>query len=317
MERDPHRTLRAKTGGKTKQMAAWLGRLCMSVSDVTYLLFAENFHDYIRHKRPLAKAPTEEMMILANGPSLNEVLATLRREHDKYAGYDFFFVNYLAEDDIFDLIKPRHYCLSDPQFFMSGYPKSDQGRRLLHYIHQRTSWDMNLYVQYIFKDTVKWLETNPHIKVVPFHSNHMEGFKWLRLWLMGRGLGNGEYGTVVQNAIYISTHLGYHKLHLYGVDHNFFDDLCLDEHGVLCSRVTHFYDNGKKQELRPVRIAKDTLSVGEFLTVYATLFDGYYKLKEYADKRGCSIVNHTRGSLIDAFEKDPTTLPEPDARPSE
>lgn len=304
MTDNPHRTLRAKMGGKTKLIAALFGRLCMSVSDFTYLLFAENFKDYIRHKRPLEKALSGEMMILANGPSLNEVLTTLRQYPTKYADRDFFFVNYLAQDDIFTLLKPRHYCLSDPQFFMEGYPKSEKRKILLQTLYERTSWDMNLYVQYLFRNKVKWLETNPHIKIIPFHTNHLEGFKRWQLWLMSRGLGNGEYGTVVQNAIYIATHLGYCKLHLYGVDHNYFDDLCLDENNVLCSRVSHFYDKGEKQALKPIRIAKDTLSVGEFLSIYATQFNGYYQLKEYADKCGCEIINHTRNSLIDAFKKE-------------
>jgi len=63
----------------------------------------------------------------------------------------------------------------------------------------------------------------------------------MRRWMFRKGLANGEYGTVVQNAIYIATHLGYKRVHLYGVDHNFFDGLYMDDDNVLCSRVTHFY----------------------------------------------------------------------------
>jgi len=302
MRNDPTKTLGMRIAGQFKVLADRLDAFNLSVFNLAWLAIAEDFRDYITRLRPLPMADSKEIMVLANGPSLKDTIARIRSGEERWRDKDAFFVNYLADDDVFPLMKPRHYVLSDPQFFREGYPNSEKGRRLLGHIKDRTAWNMNLYVQYIFRKDVMWLEQNQHIKIVPFHTTPCMGTKALRRWMFRKGLANGEYGTVVQNAIYIATHLGYKRVHLYGVDHNFFDGLCLDDDNVLCSRVTHFYDTGG-QTLKPVRVAKDNMRVDEFLAYYSNLFKGYHTLKEYADSRGCEIVNHTRGSLIDAFSK--------------
>lgn len=302
MRNDPTKTLGMRIAGQFKVLADWLNGINLSVYNVAWLAIAENFRDYITRLRPLPKADSNEIMVLANGPSLKDTIARIKGGEEDWRGKDAFFVNYLAQDDVFKLMRPRHYVLSDPQFFKDGYPNSAKGRELLRYLKDNTDWNMNLYVQYIFRKKASYVEENKHIKVVPFHTVPCMGNKTLSRWMFRKGLANGEYGTVVQNAIYISTHLGYKRIHLYGVDHNFFDDLCLNDDNVLCSRVTHFYDTGE-QVLKPVRVAKDNMTVDEFLAYYSNLFKGYHILKEYADSRGCEIVNHTRCSLIDAFRK--------------
>lgn len=302
MRKDPTKTFGMKVAGQFKVLADRLNAFNLSVFNLAWLVIAEDFRDYIIKLRPLPKANSGEIMVLANGPSLKDTITRIKNGEEKWQDKDTFFVNYLAHDEVYQLMKPRHYVLSDPQFFKDGYPNSEKGRRLLAYIKDNTEWNMNLYVQYIFRKNVSWIEHNPHIKVVPFHTIPCMGSKALSRWMFRNGLANGEYGTVVQNAIYIAAHLGYRRIHLYGVDHNFFDDLCLNDENVLCSRVTHFYDTGE-QVLKPVRVAKDNMKVDEFLAYYSNLFKGYHVLKEYADSRGCDIVNHTHNSLIDAFRK--------------
>jgi len=300
---DPTKTLGRRIAGQFKVLADRLNTLNLSVFNLAWLAIAEDFNDYIARLRPLPKAESNEIMVLANGPSLKDTIAKIKNGEERWNDKDAFFVNYLAQDDVFKLMKPRHYVLSDPQFFLDGYPNSIKGHELLRHLKDNTEWDMNLYIPYNFRKRESWLEENKHIKVIPFHTVPCVGTKSLRYWMSCKGLANGQYGTVVQNAVYIATHLGFRRIHLYGVDHNFFDDLCLNDDNVLCSRISHFYDTGK-QELRPVRIAKDNIKVGDFLAYYSTLFNGYYVLKEYADSCGCEIINHTANSLIDAFKKE-------------
>ncbi len=302
MEKDPHKKLGMRIAGQVRIFADRLNKISLSVFNLSWLVIAEDLKDYIRTSRPLPKERLNEIMILANGPSLKDTLADIRSGKLEWKGKDSFFVNYLALDDVFMLMKPKHYCLSDPQFFMDGYPNSERGKQLLKHLAHATDWDMNIYVPYVFKDSAKLVDTNPHLKIIPFHTVPCLGTDGLRRWMFRKGLANGEYGTVVQNAIYVSVHLGFSKLHLYGVDHNFFDNLTLNDDNVLCSRTSHFYDTGKP-ELTPVRVAKGTMRVDEFLGYYSELFRGYFVLKEYADACGCEILNHTRNSLIDAFRR--------------
>lgn len=278
-------------------------RINQSLFFFSRLLFTEDFKNYIQYKRVLPKIESNEVVLLANGPSLKEVLTHIKNKSQEFQNKDFLFVNYLAQESIFEEIKPKYYCITDPQFFLDDQPKSEMGHKLVEYIKEHTTWDMNIFVLYMYWDKLKFIEENTHIKVIPIHSPKVEGLVPLVKMAYKRGLGNGEFGTVIQNAIYAMILLNYKKIHLYGVDHNFFDNLCLDDNNVLCSRVTHFYDKDKP-ELRPVKITKDNLKTYEFLDYYAYLFKGYFILKDFATEMNCEIINHTKNSLIDAFRKE-------------
>ena len=75
----------------------------------------ENFRNYIRRAGPTGD-PSRGMVILGNGPSLSDDLPRLiaRRE---YEAKDFMAVNFFAEDDRFEVVRPGYYVLSDPMFF--------------------------------------------------------------------------------------------------------------------------------------------------------------------------------------------------------
>ncbi|MCD8290076.1 MAG: hypothetical protein LUC91_01070 [Prevotella sp.] len=303
IQKDPYKTLRIKIAGKPKEISKAINRTMLAMFNLWWLLIAEDFKDYIRTVRPFEKAISNEMMILANGPSLKETLVRIRNDEEKWQNKDVFFTNFLANDDIFQFIKPRYYCLSDPAFFLDNYPNRENTKALVKHLFDDTSWDMNIYVPYVYVKLAKWLEGNPHIKIVPFHTVECMGGKRFRHWMFSKGLANGQYGTVIQNCIYIAIHLRYSKIHLYGVDHNFFGNLELNENNVLCSRVTHFYDKGI-QELKPLRLTMENMTVNEYLWFNSNLFGGYFALKEYSDYMNCEIINHTRNSLIDAFKKE-------------
>ena len=51
-----------------------------------------------------------KVAILANGPSLKEVLPKLQMDK---------VLNFFGMEAVFTRIKPKHYCLADPMFFSS------------------------------------------------------------------------------------------------------------------------------------------------------------------------------------------------------
>ena len=71
---------------------------------------------YKFHKFPLKDKFSGTAHVLVNGPSLKRTL----EEYDRgKAAIDdnSFFVNLAALDSHFLLIRPKHYCFSDPMFY--------------------------------------------------------------------------------------------------------------------------------------------------------------------------------------------------------
>lgn len=269
---------------------------------IAYLGIHEDYKNYIKRWNTVKIASSKSVHILANGPSLNGFIDELDTNWNRYKTDDFCVVNYIANQKIYEKVKPKYYVLSDPQFFLDSHPDSYKAKKMFDNINERTSWNMNLYVPYFYYK--KFLSVrNEHIKVIPLHTRQYVGLEKLRFWFYEKGLGNGEFGTVVQNAIYTMINLRYKTIYLYGVDHNFFDGLCLDNHNRLCTQISHFYDKDKELRKKPVSIGLSVdLKTYEFLEYYACLFRGHHILNQYALSQGCSVINCTKGSLIDAYK---------------
>lgn len=264
----------------------------------------ENFRDYIRRAGPQG-TPSDEIVLLANGPSLRDELPELiaREEH---LHKDFLAVNYFAEDERFTLVRPKYYVLSDPTFFRRCCDW-DRVQRLYATLNERVTWPMTLYVQYYNPDRFDYRAAlpNPQIRIVPFHSQLYCGFPSLEFFCYRHGWGNGNFGSVIQNGEFIALHLGYRTLHLYGVDHTFFDGFCVDGQNRTCMRRTYFYD--AEPELKPLLFTASNpprpYTVHAYLAEKCELFRGHEVLARYAKHLGARIINHTRGSLIDAYER--------------
>ena len=105
----------------------------------------ENFRNYIRRAGPTGD-PSRGMVILGNGPSLSDDLPRLiaRRE---YEAKDFMAVNFFAEDDRFEVVRPGYYVLSDPMFFRDSECR-DRVAALYRTLDSKVTWPMTLYVQF-------------------------------------------------------------------------------------------------------------------------------------------------------------------------
>ena len=264
----------------------------------------ENFRDYIRRAGPQG-TPTDEIVLLANGPSLRDELPELIAR-DEHLSKDFLAVNYFAEDERFTTVRPKYYVLSDPTFFRHCCDW-EHVERLYAVLNERVTWPMTLYVQYYNPERFDYRAVlpNPLIRIVRFHSQTYCGFPSLGYWCFRHGLGNGNYGSVIQNGEYLALQLGYKVLHLYGVDHTFFDGFCVDDENRACVRRTYFYD--ATPQLKPlIHTAVNPprpYTVQSYLAEKCELFRGHEILARYAARIGARIVNHTRGSLIDTYER--------------
>ena len=263
----------------------------------------ENFRNYVGRAGTVG-APKPSVLILGNGPSLAEDLPRLieRREHETK---DVMAVNFFALDERFETVRPAYYVLSDPMFFRDSACR-DRVAELYRVLDEKVTWPMNLYVQYYNPERFDYRAAlpNPNIRIVRFHTQLYRGFRGVEFWLFRRGLGSANFGTVVQVCEYVALLLGYKTLELYGVDHTLLDGLCVDEENRLCRADGHYYDAvpaTPKPIFQKVPHRPYTMSV--YLAEVAELFRGHEVLRDYAASLGARIVNCTRGSMIDAYER--------------
>ena len=263
----------------------------------------ENFRNYVGRAGTVG-APKPSMLILGNGPSLAEDLPRLieRREHETK---DVMAVNFFALDERFETVRPAYYVLSDPMFFRDSACR-DRVAELYRVLDEKVTWPMNLYVQYYNPERFDYRTAlpNPNIRIVRFHTQLYRGFRGVEFWLFRRGLGSANFGTVVQVCEYVALLLEYKTLELYGVDHTLLDGLCVDEENRLCRADGHYYDAvpaTPKPMFQKVPHRPYTMSV--YLAEVAELFRGHEVLSDYAASLGARIINRTRGSMIDAYER--------------
>lgn len=261
----------------------------------------EDFRNYVA-RAGRGSAMGEKVAILGNGPSLAKELSALVAKRNEY---DFMAVNFFAEDERFEELKPAYYILSDPMFFRAT-AMQQRVDALYRLLAERVSWPMTLYVQYYNPEKFDYRAAlpNDNIRIVPFHTTLYEGFSSVRHWLFKRGLGSANYGTVVQVGEYVALLLGYRRLELYGVDHTLFDGLVVDEQNRLCRRDSHYYDTAPV-EPKPImkKVPAEPYTVAEYLAEIAQLFRGHEILRDYAASLGAEIVNCTKCSLIDSYKR--------------
>ncbi|WP_302605394.1 hypothetical protein [uncultured Alistipes sp.] len=265
----------------------------------------ENFRNYIRRAGTVG-TPAPTMAILGNGPALAEELPHLLEEM-RGGDRDFLAVNFFAEDERFTELRPAYYVLSDPMFFRDTTERQ-RVEALYRAMNERVAWPMNLYVQYYNPERFDYRAAlpNPNIRIVPFHTLTYRGFRRLEFRLYRHGLGSANFGTVVQVGEYIALLLGYKRIELYGVDHTLLEGLCVDDANRLCRADRHYYDGGEPADPRPMyqKVPRRPYTMAVYLAEVAELFRGHEVLRDYARSLGARIVNRTRGSMIDAYERE-------------
>lgn len=280
----------------------------------TLLFFAamavkEDFRNHVARAGTAADMnPSRRLAVLGNGPSLRDELPRLiaRRECERT---DMMAVNFFALGDEFTIVRPQYYVLSDPQFFRRA-GRSERVENLYRALGERVNWPMTLYVQYYNPERFDYraaVGANPNIRIVPFHTLVFRGLRSVEFWCYRHGLGSGNFGTVVQNGEFIGLLLGYRQIDLYGVDHTLLDGLTVDDRNRLCRTQSHYYDSAPAAP-EPIFVnATDPprpYTMHTYLAETAELFRGHEVLRDYARSIGARIVNRTRGSMIDAYERE-------------
>lgn len=271
---------------------------------IEFLYFLINLIKYKNFKNNIKKNCSGTVAVLANGPSLKEVLPDLTSK-EEFRGVDFIALNLFALENTFFDIKPKHYCLADPMFFKETH-RIDNVLKLFKILEEDVNWEMNIYIpSHCLLEFLNFSKLkNKYIKIVCVNNTHYHGFEIFRHYFYNNNFAMPNAQTVANLAIYVGINSGYSKLNLYGVDHTFFDSLCVNDKNEVCNRETHFYSDGQPV-LKPIRRNDndEVFKMSYYVESIQKMFKSHDLLSAYANYKKVEIVNYTAISLIDSYKR--------------
>ncbi|MFA7288390.1 MAG: hypothetical protein WC055_05875 [Melioribacteraceae bacterium] len=246
-----------------------------------------------------------ECYILGNGPSLNE---SLSNDLELLKTKELFVLNDFAISKYFEIIKPKYYVLLDPCYWSHKVEKEflDAGILILNTINDKVNWQMYILIPtaaYKSKLYENIFSQNKNISIINFNSTSIFGFTQFKYFVFKNYLGMPPLNTVLGASIFIAINMHYNEINLLGAEHSWTKDIFVKEDNLVCLENPHFYDTAEIK-YSPIRTAYGNYyTMHELLRDYAKMFEGYHILRRYSENLGIRILNRTKNSFIDAFDR--------------
>lgn len=242
---------------------------------------------------------SKPVAIIANGPTLMDELDMMK----EYENIEYCMLNFSAATDLFRQYKPKYYILADPLFFAKQLREEEV---LFWNDFAKVDWKVTLYVPVgNYKQTKRMLLKNANISVekMPTSLSGMVTNKRLRNYFFRHKMAVPPLQNVVVGAIYALIMEGYTRINLLGVGHSWLSALTVNDKNEVCLRDTHYYN--QDAQMKPwYMVTGEPYKMHIVLRHLAQMFDSYHQLRNFADSLGgVRIVNYTKGSYIDAFER--------------
>ncbi|MDE6866681.1 MAG: hypothetical protein K2J23_04725 [Muribaculaceae bacterium] len=249
---------------------------------------------------PEVEKGRDELVILANGPSLSK---TVEQHRDWLRSRSLLAVNLCATSPLFTELRPEFYLIADPLFWIVD----EKREALFGSLAEKTDWTLHLFVPARALSDKKWrpmLEKNPNIKVHIYNSTPIEGFPAFERWAFRKGLGMPRPHNVLIPSIATALRLPFRKIYLAGADHSWLPEISVTDDNEVLMHQKHFYD---RDVSKAETVKKEDLNSAHLHTILYHMhvaFRAYFILRDYADSLGKEIINITPGSFIDAFRRE-------------
>jgi len=248
-----------------------------------------------------------EIHLLGNGPSLTESLSTINIQ-GLILNVDYGCVNSFSSTCFYEKIKPTHYFLFDPAYWddLSSNDVRESVKDTYEAIINKTTWSLFLYIPKTAKGSkiLINLNLNKNITVVYCNTSPTNASSLLKHILYKYNLAMVHVQNVLVAAIFISINMGYKKIVIHGADHSWIENIEVNQENVVCIKDSHFYDD-KPVSMKPwFKSANSVFRMHELLQVLAKKFAGYWALSDYAKKREVKIINASKKTYIDAFDRN-------------
>ncbi len=253
------------------------------------------------------KPDGNELFILANGPSLREDLSDFP---EILNSQKLLCVNQFVLSEAYEQMRPANYILLDIGFFAERtIPRVEEVREMvIAAFISKTDWPVTLFAPAEARNSLlhkQLKESGKPFSFAFFNRTAVDGWKPVRHCLYRRQAGMPPPQNVLIGGIMTAIGVGYTRLIILGADHSWHQGLEVGEDGILKSAENHFYDR------QPWKVAvhhPETLQrayIHDYFHNLHRTFRSYHLIREYADSRDITIINASRVTFIDAFERRP------------
>ncbi len=273
------------------KIASFASRLGQTAKSIVKLLTQ-------RRRATITKADADTsrpLIILANGPSLNQTIA---ESLPSLQAHPTLAVNFAANAPEFRTLRPRYYVLIDPHFFSAT---DDPNVTRLWDNLARVDWPMTLIVPARRR---RLIPKSVNIDTLTVNDIAVEGFLPLENAAFARGWGMPRPRNVLIPSIMAAIAMGFKEIYLTGADHSWMKTISVNDNNQVVSIQPHFYKDNDK-ELARVRTDYLHRPLHTILDSFRIAFASYHTIARFAATRGIRIVNSTPGSYIDAFPRAP------------
>lgn len=259
-----------------------------------------------RHPMPEIERNGDKMIIIGNGPSLTK---TMELYGDVVCETPCMMVNFAANTELYERIRPSIYLLVDPAWYNPTEQLKIVVKSCIDAICEKTTWQMKIVMPHcaIGCFATEKFKENSNLEVLYYEDGWQipEGKTQYEAW--DKNLVTPPGQTVLNTAVWLSVYWGYKETYIIGADTSWHAELIMDqETNELYTIDTHFYDNkavygelyDEKQNRRPIKT-----KLHEELFAEATALQGYWELREYVNWKGVKVYNASEYSWIDAFER--------------
>jgi len=258
---------------------------------------------------PQIEHSSKEFIVVGNGPSLKKSIAKYK---DAIVGKDMVVVNGFASTDLYKILKPNIYMMTDPVFYNLQEDKKETMLSIINDICEKTTWPLHVILHSSAKDKpiVALLLRNKYIKIDFFLSgSYVTNKKISKYESWDKNLCAPCGQTVLNTAVYLALFWNYKEIYLLGADASFFEDIRIDqETNEIWTVDSHFYDNNRIYKDKGLfdkmkgRL-RDDITLHELIYRYGRMFESYYTLADYARYKGANVYNASEYSWINVFER--------------
>lgn len=257
-------------------------------------------------RKSLRTQSARDFIVLGNGPSLKEDVNNLLMERSEA---EFCVVNYFANTELFEKIKPTHYVLIDPVFWKSGINENirkDNEELIKNLL--KVTWKINVICEASGYKTLRdMLISNSNITVKKIKHNWFDlRSEKANIFALRSGLSTPNLANVLIGAVWYSLISGKKNIIIYGADFSSFKELRVDQNtNRVFTSSTHFYQ--ESHDLAAVKekyigVPPKMINI-RFYQVWVGFRQMYY-LAVLAKAWNVNIVNKSSFSYLDCFDRD-------------
>ncbi|MFH0761602.1 MAG: hypothetical protein V2A67_08885 [Bacteroidota bacterium] len=265
------------------------------------VLLRFRFRNGLRRIEPVG----DELFILANGPSLKQ---DLEEFPGLFLNRQLLCVNQFVLSDEFERLRPQYYIFLDIGFFRDKtIPRvAEVTHKVIDAFIAKTTWPLTIMIPAEGRNSRFCRELTASgipVTFACFNRTRVDGWQPVRHCLYRSQAGMPPPQNVLIGALMAAITIGYKRIVVVGADHSWHQGLELGMDGILKSAENHFYDKQpwKVAYQHPER--KQLTTVPDFFHELYRTFLSHQLIREFADSRGVTVINASRVTFIDAFER--------------